>query len=174
MDFSVLDPSTIGLLIIETIITLAMIALAGISLFRIYKGKNKLTVEEVLNLGEELMGYAKYVYDNISELSDISRSNFSSDKDYKEYLVEKVVEDLDEVITEQGKEYFSQNVIDIYTKINHDDKIKIIESIIDRIPSNNTDSNDEVNQSDDTHDSISVDNDDESDSNTVDIGEFLN
>lgn len=165
MDFSSIDSSTI-ILILEGIVTLAMAVLAGISLFKNYKGKSKLSINEILTLGQELVDYANYVYSSVSSLVQLSKNDFNSEEEYKDYVAHKLVEDFDQLISENPNCITSSA---LYTKLTYEDRVKLVESIVDKIaPGSSIRSNSEtIEEASET----SVDTD--TDKNTVDIGEHL-
>ena len=166
MDFSAIDSSTI-IMILEAIVILAMVILAGVSLFKNYKGKNKLSIDEILTLGQELVEYANYVYSSVSSLVALSRNDFYTEEEYKDYLARKLVEDFDELITNDPN-CISNSAL--YTKLSYEDRVKLVESIVDKIaPNKSTHSNSEI-----TEEPSNQDTDDNNDGDSlVDIGEHL-
>lgn len=165
MDFSSIDSSTI-ILILEGIVTLAMAVLAGISLFKNYKGKSKLSINEILTLGQELVDYANYVYSSVSSLVQLSKNDFYNEEEYKDYVAHKLVEDFDQLISENPNCITSSA---LYTKLTYEDRVKLVESIVDKIaPGSSIRSNSEtIEEASET--SVNTD----ADKNTVDIGEHL-
>ena len=165
MDFSSIDSSTI-MIILEGIVILAMAILAGISLFKNYKGKDKLSINEVLTLGQELVEYANYVYSSVSSLTQLSKSDFYTKEEYEDYIAHKLVEDFDQLISENPNCITNSA---LYTKLTYEDRVKLVKSIVNKIaPGSSIRSNSETIE-EPSETSVKTDGD----TNTVDIGEHL-
>ena len=160
-----MDTQVIVFMIAEGVIALAGLVLIAVNIFKKYKGKKNLTLDEIIELSTELYDYAKEAYDRITAVADLGRSNFNSDEEYKNYLADNFIDDLDELIEMNGAP-------ELYKKITDEDKKKIIMYVIDKLPSKNTtNSNEEV-----IHENLDVETNSEETDNSqdmVDIGEHL-
>lgn len=165
MNFSSIDSSTI-MIILEGIVVLAMAILAGISLFKNYKGKDKLSINEVLTLGQELIEYANYVYSSVSSLTQLSKSDFRTEDEYEDYIAHKLVGVFDQLISENPNCITNSA---LYTKLTYEDRVKLVKSIVNKIaPGSSIRSNSETIE-EPSETSVKTDGD----TNTVDIGEHL-
>ena len=161
-----MDTATLIILIAESAVILAFIILMAFQKFGKYKGKQSLDVNEILKLGEELLDYAKEASDRLSSITDLTVDNFNNEADYREYLTKKLVEDLDSLLDSEPNAISNSA---LYQKLTTEDKVKLINLGLDKIPSKATCSNEEVIQDADEM-QISM-NDDQ---NKVDIGDYLN
>lgn len=165
MNFSSIDSSTI-MIVLEGIVVLAMAILAGISLFKNYKGKDKLSINEVLTLGQELIEYANYVYSSVSSLTQLSKSDFRTEDEYEDYIAHKLVGVFDQLISENPNCITNSA---LYTKLTYEDRVKLVKSIVNKIaPGSSIRSNSETIE-EPSETSVKTDGD----TNTVDIGEHL-
>lgn len=164
MNFSGVDPLTFTMFIIETIVLIGLIVLSGISLFKNYKGKNKLTVTDLLKLQQDLTDYAEKVYQTVSAWSDLNPANFNSTVEYREFLVKRIVDDFDELIKTDPDCPINNSV---YEKLTYEDKIKLADLIANKIPNISNESYDDIDEETDENDS------DDEDSSYVDIGDHL-
>lgn len=167
MNFAGVDPLTFAFFVIETIILIGLVVLSGISLFKNYKGKNKLTVADFLKLQDDLTDYAKKVYETVSVWSDLNPSNFDSVVEYREFLIKRIVEDFDDLIKTDPDCPINNS---IYSKLTYDDKIKLAGLIANKIPSVSNENSDEgLDENVDDDDNV----DSDEDSGYVDIGDHL-
>ena len=166
MNFANLDPMTFAMFIIETIVLVGIIALSAVSLFKLYKGKNKLTVTDLLQLQQDLTTYANTVYKTISVWSDLNPSNFSSMDEYREFLIKRIVEDFDDLVQTDPDCPINSS---IYGKLSKEDKLKLAEFVANKILGMSTNNTDD----DSIEEEVKADDNSETESDYTDIGDHL-
>ena len=166
-----MDTEVMIMFAVETVILIATLVVAGISLFKNYKGKQSLTIEEVMQLSQQFFNYANDAYKTISKFSDIYPGNFDSKAEYKSVLITRIIEDLDKLSKSDTAGVINSA---LYDKLSYAAKVSLVSNITDKIPSfqaisNNTESTGDGSAKDTSGDEADAD----SENDTVDIGEHL-
>lgn len=165
MDFTRLDPGTITLIVAETVVILGFIVATAVSVFKKYKGKTKLSVEEIVDLSKDLASLAKDTYGYVEDIMSKIPSDFDDERQYRAHLIEVLVDDFDELLLEINPDCINHSVL--YGKLSREEKEKIIETIIDKIPSKK----DEANKTDNIDEDFEPDTPDPAP--TVDMTNYL-
>ena len=132
MDFANMELSSIILWVIETVLMLAGLAFAGVTIFKKYKGKAKLTAYEVLSLTRDLSNLAAQAVSTIEKLKNYNRDSFESTEEYEEFIANSLVDDFDRLINEIGADAIVNSVL--YNRLSREEKIAIILTFVDKIP----------------------------------------
>jgi predicted house-cleaning noncanonical NTP pyrophosphatase (MazG superfamily) len=107
-------------------------------LYTSYKGKKRLTIDEIVNLTKDLTQLANNVELTLSDFKK-TRYDFATDEEYREYLTNSLIEHFDETMSLFNSEEIASSKL--YSRLSQEEKASIIETLIDKIPDSKEDKN---------------------------------
>lgn len=124
-----MDTTGVIILAIESLVVIAFCALNGYDLFKKYKDKHTLNVADVVTLIKDLNDLAARTMDLVEPYT-LTRKDFNTDEEYRNYLTQNLVTDFDELIDRLGLDGITNP--DAYNSLSREDKEKVVDVIIDK------------------------------------------
>lgn len=155
-----MDIANILVMVIEGAIIVAFCILNGYELYKRYKNKSTLSIDDITSLIKDLNNLASTTMDLVAPYK-LTRKDFGTDEEYRDYLSSQLIADFDKLIDKMGLTNTPDNV---YKNLSYIDKKKIVDVVLDKFDTTSTDIvHEEPSKSDDSSESNDV----------VDIGDQL-
>lgn len=124
--------TSIIIIIIEALLIVVFCALNGYEIYKKYKDKRTLTLDDITALIKDLECLSKDTAELVEPIT-VKRSDFNNDEEYHEHLKKTLITYFDDLVDTIGLIKVPDSV---YTNLSSEDKEKIVEVFLDRFEDN--------------------------------------